>query len=267
MAAAAQASAETCALNPYVTYDPAVMQTSNTRWSYVWLVAAAVTVVAVIAIAASAYIYTTLYFPLQIPLVSIILLAGGTSIYPICQHFVDNKEFYEAEAKIDSHMVKLMETPTVQDPQLHSVEARCKFFQSEKDRFKQRAEKHLEKVSQPNFSKVDLSDRKQVKEYCKQLKKREKARTDMGKAALSQLKAAYFLYLMENPYDSRNLGEFFSFNPLDATARLAAKSQGDKSAVELIRTSSRSYTTEDLLKKSLDQLKQEIFEGKRSFFS
>ncbi|MDN3506619.1 MAG: hypothetical protein P0S96_05265 [Simkaniaceae bacterium] len=260
--------AESRALNPFVTYDPAVMQKSNTRWKAVWLVAALVTAVAFTALATAAIIYTTVHFPIHLPTVSILVFAAGMpTSFRAFKYLWDKKDHFAQEASIDAQLIKHMQANTTGDPKLKSVQARYKYFQAEKMRWKTFSQELLDEIKTPQpLADVNFKDAKAIKKFEKQATKQELAKMGLYKAALAHLKSAYFLHLMDNPYENRPTAEFFEFAIVDPQARLLAKGNGDKTAETFLKTSSRCYTEADLLRKTPEQLKREIFSGKTGWF-
>jgi len=258
---------EARALNPFVTYDPAVMQKSNTRWKAVWLVAALVTAVAFTALATAAIIYTTLHFPIHLPTVSILVFAAGMpTSFRAFKYLWDKKDLYAQEASIDAQLIQHIQANTQGDPKLKSVQARYDYYRSEKTRFEKKAKNFLEDLKPKPLAEVDFNDRKEVKQFEKQVKQQGAAKICEHKATLCHLKSAYFLHLMDNSYENRPMSNFFQFAPIDPFTRYLAMEHGDKTADILLKTPSRNYTQADLLRKSPEQLKREVFEGKRSFF-
>jgi len=230
-------SIEARTLNPFVTYDPAIMQKSNTRWKAVCLVAAPVTAVAFTALATTAIIYTTIHFPIHLPTVSILVFAAGMpTSFRAFKYLWDKKDHYAQESSIDAQLIQHMKANTQGDPKLKSVQARYDYYQSEKSRFEKLA------------------------------KQQGAAKICEHKATLCHLKSAYFLHLMDNSYENRPMSNFFQFAPFDPYTRYLAMEHGDKTVDILLKTPSRNYTQADLLRKSPEQLKREVFEGKRSFF-
>ncbi|NGX58987.1 MAG: hypothetical protein KR126chlam3_00131 [Chlamydiae bacterium] len=262
-------------LNPVVTYDPHKMVVSNTRWSRVWQVAALVTAAFFTALATAVIIYSTLHFPIHLPTVSILVFLGGLpTSFRAFKYFWDKSDYYAAEAAIDKKLITHMDNipadlgvqPGIEKDKLKSVYARYAYFQAEKDRYLDLHEK-ITKEPLPSINLVDFKDEKAVEAYRNALKNRVNAMDLYRNAAIAQLQSAYFLHLIQNPYENRKIEKFFTFIPLRTPERLAAKEFGDDCADWLIEMDKFYYTAIALLVDTPQKLMEDIFEANPPVFA
>lgn len=264
-------------LNPYVTYDAESKLSSNTLWKRVWQVAALVTAVAFIALASVAVMYTSLYIPEHLALVSILTLAGGMPVsYRVFQRLWDNKEYYQYEAQVDAKLVQF-EKKFVQNPdekicnlgvkpdmaaeKLKALYARFCYFAEEAEEHEKLA---LElQVDAKNLKDVDFSNPAEIKQYQKLQTIRGYIQMCRSQGAINILQSAYVLHLMENPYETRKISDFFNYAPLLYSQRAIASDHADSSHNLFIQTPQRKYSIDEILKAGPQQLKDWIFSGKQ----
>ncbi len=264
-------------LNPVVTYDPHKMVVSNTRWSRVWQVAALVTAAFFTALATAVFVYSTLHFPVHLPTVSILIFVGMHSSLRAIQYLWDKKDYYAAEAAIDKKLITHMENmpsdlsalgvePGIEKDKLKSVYARYAYFQEQKDRYLALHAK-ITKEPVPFIESVDFKDEKAVKVYKDAQITRVDALDLYRDAAIAQLQSAYFLHLIQNPYENREIEKFFTFIPLRTPERLVAKEFGDESSDNLIETEDYFYDAEGLLEDTPQKLMEDIFAANPPVFA
>ena len=273
------------ALHPLVTYDPQAMYRSNLRWSRVWQIAALITAIAFIALATFSVIYTTAFFPVHLPTVSILVFAAGMpTSFRAFKYLWDKKDLYAHEAAVDQKLIQysknyqdepsllskiseLKVTPGATEiGHLRSVYARYEYFLGEMQRYLTHYNEYIEEIGLKEIDSINFSDKKEIAAFKNLQKKQALAQKCFEKAALCNLQAAYFLHLIQNPFEHRPLAAFFEFFPVSYKKRLIAKDFGDQSAEIFLKTAKRSYTRTDLFNKSTHQLRREIFEGKQPWW-
>lgn len=277
---AASAAANQKILNAFVTYNPEVMHTSNTRWSRFWQVAALITAIAFTALATFAIVYTTMHFPIHLPTVSILVFAAGMpTSFQIFARMWDKKEAYAHEAAIDKKLIEYSKKFTSTDQsfngmalpadfnqqKLASLLARYQYFADESMQYFQEYIDLFTRLPSKQVIDVDFSDKKAVEDYRQLYGMRVKVVNLASEAAMAAIKAAYLLHLAKNPYDNRPISHFFKLNNIDCKERLVAKMFRDGSADILISTPEKSYTPMDILEisfKNMNRFMEEIFEPK-----
>ncbi|NGX26188.1 MAG: hypothetical protein K940chlam6_00101 [Chlamydiae bacterium] len=257
------------ALNPFVAYDPHKMVGSNKCWSRIWQIAALVTAAVFIALAVVAIIYTTVHFPTQLPTVSILVFAAGMpTSFRAFKYLWDKKDAYAKEAAIDQKLIEHMEeNPDNVDADLKSVHARFSYFRQEKENHVGMHKGLIGDACGPTMGEINFSDKKEVKNFQESQRMHIRAAEHLTKAAICNLQSAYFLHVEENPHEHRPLADFFDLKTATYLQQLVAKDHGDETTDVLLKTANKTYTQADLLKKTPDQLKREIFEGKNGWFS
>lgn len=275
-------------LNKFVTYDPEVMHTSNTRWCRFWQVVALISAIAFTALATFAIVYTTMHFPIHLPTVSIIVFAAGMpTSFQIFSRLWDKKEYYAKEAAIDKKLIEFSKKftstetkyngvelhPDFNQKKLSSLLARCAYYELEAMNFFKDFMKMTLQLPVKFLKDVDFSDKKSVEEFDKLQALRIDIYNTSIKGAISAIKAAYCLHLSKYPHDTRLITDFFKIKQLDYTERLVARSFGDSSSEVIISTPEKDYTAFEILdlsSKGIKRLMEEIFEPelkKQGFFS
>lgn len=286
-------------LNPFSTYDASSMQKSNDRWSRVWLIAALVTAVAFTALAVATILYTTVNLPTHLPTVSILVFAVGMpTSFKAFKRLWDKKDHYSQEALIDRHLIhnlenqkksflknsnnsqsKIQYTIPLKDQisklgiscdlsnekAIHPLLARFTYFQGKKEKHKENEAALLEGKMRP-LEKVKFHLKKSLKKLDEKQMQQVRSLEERQQAAMSQITSAYFLHLMQNPYETKKLSEFFTNFSANSSQRLVAKATGDSSWDLLIKTDKKSYSIDDVLGAKPAKLAKEIFQGKMGFF-
>lgn len=273
-------------INPLVSYDPKSMEVSNTRWSRLWAIAAVVSAVAFIAIASLGFAYTTLYFESQLPLVAILIFAiGMPSSFRAFNYMWKKSESYAEEAKIDNKMITQMKdidveaqlsrlgvTPETTTADTKSLLARYTYCQDRKEELLEKAESvkktfeisledRVHRVNPADYTieKVDFSNPQEAALFREVQASRAAREFLIHRAAIYQLKSAYYLLVLKNAHEGRNETEFLQFVDVTLRYRLIAKEYGDGSSKVLIKTENGNYTAQDILNRSTYKLAREIF--------
>lgn len=270
-------------LNPFSTYDAHSMQKSNDRWSRVWLVAALVTAAVFTALAVATILYTTVNLPTHLPTVSILVFAVGMpTSFKAFKRLWDKKDHYSQEALIDRHLIQNIETQnksplkdqvsklgvsydSSNEKAIYPLLARFTYSQGKKEGHMKAETALLEGKMRP-LEKVKFHIKKSLKKLDEKQLQQVRALEERQQAAMSQITSAFFLHLIENPYETRKLSEFFTNFSANSSQRLVAKATGDSSWDLLIKTDKKSYSIDDVLGAKPAKLAREIFQGRTGWF-
>ena len=283
-------------INPFASYDPISAQVSNSRWSKLWAVAALITAVSFTAFAATAIAFTTAYWAVHLPIVSIVIFVVGLpSSFRLFKMLWDKSENYFQEAKVDAQLIKRM--PNIPDDRDHKgqidtasglrveqvkqLRARISYFTDLHKEMLEKAEiifsKEVElrvksKIYRIDPSKYTVENTDFSKSTEKAIfhvlqMKRAESSALRAEAALCLLKAGYLLKVLQNTFEQRDHAKFIQNLPVSYAQRLVASDHGDTTSHILVKVpEKRNYTTQDLLSKTPTQLGKEVFELETSWF-
>ena len=275
-------------LHPIATYDPAAQYRTNVFWSRVWKVALITSIVAFTALAVAAVGLTSTLWPSHLPIVTLMVLAGGLPLSSgIVSRLWSKADLCSRESKYDLMLQKNMEA--LPDGEISSRlkslginstadQAVQKRLITRHELLEQESQKSLElsklddevtvyvdksirRVNQRDYqiAKVNFQDPDQVEIFEALQNKQISAQRALHDAALQHLKAAYMLHLIQSPQDQRNLIEFVRLTSANPLQHMIAMNAGDPSADVVAVTDSRNYTHKEILATSTDRLAKQIF--------
>ncbi|NGX37001.1 MAG: hypothetical protein K1000chlam2_00149 [Chlamydiae bacterium] len=284
----------TMAINPLITYDPITSQTSNSRWSKAWTLAALTTAVAFTALAVAAILVTTAYWPIHLPIVSIIFVTAGLpTSFSMFKSLWDKSQACFDNAKVDSDLISQMNTnkkankpdislqlqnlhvkPGIKASRLEPILARYHYFKNLQKEGAEKANKiftdalvkvrvgeHIHEIDPKKYTidQVNFSKPTEIALFRALQIRREEGQDLRRSAAIFNLKAAYLLKVMESPYDQRKLAKYYELVEAPYPEALISQDAGDKSTQVLVKAPKKNYTTQDLLNKEASALSKEIF--------
>lgn len=252
-------------LHPFVTYDPHAMLKTNNRWNRIWHVAGIVTGVAFITFALISFLYASIYYPVHVPLVTILLgITGMPLSVKMINYCWDKKDLYAGDAAIDQklimHMKKLENSSY--NKKLHPVAARFEYYCEECKTFLQKYMDLMKEEPRKSLKEINFNTKEGQQEYQQIISFRTQAKKFQEKTAICLLQAAYMLQILKNPYDERRLSDFFTFINPEYRDRLVLKDFLDSSSDAFLITPHKTYTIEEIFSMKPQQILDEIFDPK-----
>lgn len=282
-------------LNPLATHDPAASLSQNIFWKRVWNVALATSVIAFTALGVFAIALTTTLWPAHLPIVTIMVLAGGLPASSgLIKKLWDKAEYYQKEAVYDELLKKGVEAISTEE--LPSILKSLGFSSNADDSVKKTLLSRYNFLKDPvkalrnsaeigeevelfvddkvlsvrpadyQISKVDFDDPKQVAIFEALQARQLKQQRQLQIAALTHLKAAYILHLIQKPEDMRTYQDFVKLTAENLSQHLIAHQAGDPSAHVLAKAGGQTYTRDQILATSTAELAKQIFGLKLNWF-
>ena len=249
-------------LNPFVAIDPAANEKSHLRYSYLWKTAAIISAIAFIALAVGSMIFATLYAESYLPVVSLLTVYPGMplSLVPFNACWIKGME-HALASKQEGEIKNLLSTLSDSEypkPQLKPLCARYKWTVAQVEAKKELAKQLLDLSQTHQVGSVNLS--KDRAEFNLLTQKRIRHIEIYEEAAFFQINAAFYLKLMNNPCETRQVTDFLTPVQINPAARLLASAHRDQTAHTLIKTpSGKCFTADDILSQTPQDLLQKIF--------
>jgi len=279
-------------LNEIFTIDPVAQQQNDQFWNTVWKVAQYATIATFILSSTVGFVFTSLYYPSQVLAVTLsIYTLGLYYTTQLVNYLTEKADSYQSSAIAQGKIIRQLNLihddaipSLVKDLDVNPSETlskhELKLGMAQFLSLKQEQEELLAKKfalnakfvteqSSQNVEDLDFQNDLALDDYDRAQDVRITLHHLESRAALTNVLAAHTLKLLNCPAEKRSLDGFCQVNPLHAAPLLIAKAHGDKTTNVLLKTSTKNFTVQEILKKDASKLASEIFElpKKRRYWS